>query len=77
MSVVISFRIEDEERDALKEIADRYDATISWAARRAIKQYLTNLTKENEDENNDDLYSQSNEAIGGERTHTDCDNTQP
>ena len=42
MSVVISFRIEDEERDALKEIADKYDATISWAARRAIKQYLTN-----------------------------------
>ena len=79
MASVISFRIDDEDRDALQKIAEDYDATISWAARRAIKQYLTKLTKENENENenNDDLHLEGDEAIGGERPHTDCDDTQP
>lgn len=77
MASVISFRIDDEDRELLQQIADQYDATISWAARRAIKQYLTNLTKENEYENNDDLHLEGDEAIGGERPHSNCDDTQP
>lgn len=76
MASVISFRIDDEDRELLQQIADKHDATISWAARRAIKQYLTNLTKEHEYENDDDLHLEGDEAVGGERTYTDCDNTQ-
>lgn len=70
MATVISFRIDDEDRELLQQIADKYDATISWAVRRAIKQYLTNLTKEYENENSNGLYSQNNEAIGGEGTYS-------
>lgn len=76
MASVISFRIDDEDRDLLQKVADDFDATISWVARRAIKQYLTNLTKEYENENSDGLHLKGDEAIGGERTYTDCDNTQ-
>ena len=77
MASVISFRIDDEDRELLQKVADKYDATISWAARRAIKQYLTNLTKEYEYENNDDLHLKGDEAIGGEGPYTNCDDTQP
>lgn len=76
MASVISFRIDDEDRELLQNMADKYNATISWAARRAIKQYLTNLTKENENENDDDLHFESDEATGGERAYTSCDNAQ-
>ena len=76
MASVISFRIDDEDKELLQKIADEYDATISWAARRAIKQYLTNLTKGYENENNDDLHLEGDEAIGGERSYTNCDDTQ-
>ena len=75
MATVISFRIDDEDKELLQRIADEYDTTISWAVRSAIKQYLTNLTKENENENDDNLYLKGDEAIGRERPYTDCDNT--
>ena len=81
MASVISFRIDDEDKDMLQKFASDYDVTVSWVARRAIKQYLarqsiTNITKEYENENSDGLHLKGDEAIGGERTYTDCDDTQ-
>lgn len=76
MASVISFRIDDEDRELLEKVADEYDTTISWVARRAIKQYLTNLTKENKNENNDDLHLKGDEAIGGKGPYSNCHNTQ-
>ena len=55
MSKVISFRIDDEDRAILEAYAEDYDATISWAARRAIKEFTTKLTKENKYGEEDNL----------------------
>jgi predicted transcriptional regulator len=60
MSKVISFRIDDEDRAILEAYAEEYDATISWAARRAIKEFTTKLTKENKDGEEDNLCAESN-----------------
>lgn len=76
MASVISFRIDDEDKELLQQIADKHDATISWAARRAIKQYLTNLTKEYENENNNGLHPQNDEAVGGEGTYSNRNDSQ-
>lgn len=77
VSTVISFRIDDEERDALKQIADEHDATISWAARRAIKQYLANLSKESEmHEDRDNLLLESDGVVGKIRVYTISDDAQ-
>jgi hypothetical protein len=46
MSKVISFRIDDEDREILEAYAAEYDATISWAMRRAVKEFTAKLAKE-------------------------------
>lgn len=76
MASVISFRIDDEDRELLQQIADEYDATISWAARRAIKQYLANFTKENANENRNNLLNQSNETTSGIGAHSYCNDAE-
>jgi NRPS condensation-like uncharacterized protein len=48
MSKIVSFRIDDGEYEVLAAYAKEYDATISWAARRAIKEFTTKLAKESE-----------------------------
>ena len=76
MASVISFRIDDEDKELLQQIADEFDATISWAARRAIKQYLANISKESEgNEDRDNLLIESNVEISEDGTYPDCDNT--
>lgn len=59
MASVISFRIDDEDKEVLQAYAEEYDATISWAARRAIKEFITKLTKENKDGEEDNLCAES------------------
>lgn len=75
MASVISFRIDDEDKEVLQRYADEYDATISWAARRAIKEFITKLTKENKNGEEDYLFTKSDVGAGRERIHTGCDNT--
>ena len=77
MASVISFRIDDEDKELLQKIADEYDATISWAARRAIKQYLANISKENQkDENRDYLLDESDEIVSKQGACTHCDDAK-
>ena len=75
LASVISFRIDDEDKEVLQRYADEYDATISWAARRAIKEFITKLTKENKNGEEDYLFTKSDVGAGGERIYTGCDNT--
>ena len=64
MASVISFRIDDEDRIILEKYADQYDATISWAARRAIKEFIANLAKESEEsEDRDYIFSQGDGTL--------------
>lgn len=60
MSKIISFRVDDSEYEVLAAYAKEYDATISWAARRAVKDFTTKLTKENKDGEEDNLCTESN-----------------
>lgn len=60
MSKIISFRVDDSEYEVLASYAKEYDATISWAARRAVKDFTTKLTKENKDGEEDNLCTESN-----------------
>lgn len=60
MSKIVSFRIDDGEYEVLAAYAKEYDATISWAARRAIKDFITKLTKENKNGEEDSLCTESN-----------------
>lgn len=65
MSKIISFRIDDSEYDILSSYAKKYDATISWAARRAVKEFTAKLAKESENnETRDYLLDESNATIG-------------
>lgn len=76
MASVISFRIDDEDKEILQAYAEEYDATISWAARRAIKEFITKLTKENKDGEEDNLCVEGNGAVGEARTLSSGDATQ-
>ena len=66
MSKIVSFRIDDGEYEVLAAYAKEYDATISWAARRAIKEFTTKLAKESEqhEEVGDNLLFKSNGRVG-------------
>ena len=48
MSKVVSCRIDDSDYEILSAYAKEFDATISWAARRALKDFTTKLAKESE-----------------------------
>lgn len=60
MASVISFRIDDEDRDLLQQYAEQFDATLSWAARRAIKDFTAKIAKESKNEEGDSLLIKSN-----------------
>jgi predicted transcriptional regulator len=63
MSKIISFRIDDSEYDILSSYAKEYDATISWAARRAVKEFTAKLAKESENnETRNYLLDESNDT---------------
>ena len=66
MSKIVSFRIDDGEYEVLAAYAKEYDATISWAARRAIKEFTTKLAKESEqnEEVGDNLLFKSDGGVG-------------
>lgn len=63
MASVISFRIDDEDRDLLQQYAEQFDATLSWAARRAIKEFTTKLAKESKNEEGDYIFTESDGIV--------------
>lgn len=71
MSKVISFRIDDEDREILEAYAAKYYTTVSWAARIAIKEFTTKLAKESEqnEEVGDNLLFKSDGGVGLEGLH--------
>ena len=71
MSKVVSFRIDEEDRVILEAYAQKYDATISWAARRAIKEFTAKLAKESENnETRNYLLNESNDTISEDGTQS-------
>lgn len=78
MASVISFRIDDEDRDLLQQYAEEFDATLSWAARRAIKEFTTKLAKESKkyEEAGNYIFIEGNASIGGERLCTGIHNSE-
>lgn len=65
MSKIISFRVDDSEYEVLVAYAKEYDATISWAARRAVKDFTAKIAKESENnEARDYLLDESNDTVG-------------
>lgn len=77
MSKIISFRIDDSEYDILSLYAKEYDATISWAARRAVKEFITKLTKENKNGEENYLFTEGNVGIGIDGIPTSGNITEP
>lgn len=78
MSKVISFRIDDEDRDLLEIYAKEYDATISWAARRAIKEFTAKIAKESENnEARNYLLDESNDTVGEDGTQSSVIFSEP
>lgn len=76
MSKIISFRIDNNEYEALAAYAKEYDATISWAARRAVKDFTTKLAKENKDGEKDNLCVEGNGAISEDGPLSSSDSTE-
>ena len=71
MASVISFRIDDEDREILQQYAEEYDATISWAARRAVKEFVAKIAKESEKhETRDYLLNEGNGIVGEDGTQS-------
>ena len=78
MASVISFRIDDEDKEVLQSYADQFDSTLSWAARRAIKDFVAKLAKESEiNENGNNLLAESNGDISQDGVYSHCDITEP
>ena len=77
MASVISFRIDDEDREVLQAYADQFDSTLSWAARRAIKDFVAKLAKESEiSENGNNLLFESNGDISQDGAYSHGDATE-
>ena len=65
MSKNISCRIDDSDYEVLMTYAKEYDATISWAARRALKEFTAKLAKESKKyEARDYLLDEGNDTAG-------------
>lgn len=64
MSKVVSCRIDDNDYEVLSAYAKDFDATISWVARRALKEFVTKITKENKDGTKDYLFTESDVGAG-------------
>lgn len=78
MASVISFRIDDEDKEILQQYAEEYDATISWAARRAVKEFVAKLAKESEKrETRDYLLNESNGIAGEDGTQSSVIISEP
>lgn len=75
MSKNISCRIDESDYEVLMAYAKKYDATISWAARRALKDFTTKLTKENKDETKDYLFTESDAGTSEDGVPADSDAT--
>ena len=71
MASVISFRIDDSDKELLQKYAEEFDATISWAARRAIKEFTAKIAKESEDNEVGNYLLDESNVIASE------DGTQP
>lgn len=76
MSKVISCRIDDNDYEALSAYAKEFDATISWAARRALKDFVTKITKENKDGTKNYLFTESDVGTGEDGILTSGDITE-
>lgn len=71
MSKNISCRIDDSDYEVLMAYAKEYDATISWAARRALKEFIAKLAKESKKyEAGNYLLDESNDTIGEDGTQS-------
>ena len=69
MASVISFRVDDSDKELLQKYAEEFDATISWAARRAIKEFTAKIAKESENnEVGNYLLDESNVIVGEDGT---------
>ena len=77
MASVISFRIDDEDRDLLQQYAEEFDATLSWAARRAIKEFTTKLAKESKHEEvGNYIFTEGDASISREGLRTGIHNSE-
>lgn len=74
MASVISFRIDDEDKQILQAYADEYDTSVSWAARRAVKEFIAKLAKESKNEIGDNLLCESNGIVSEDGTSSEGDN---
>ena len=76
MASVISFRIDDEDRDLLQKYADEYDTSLSWAARRAIQEFIAKLSKESENNERNNLLTESNGIVSEDGTSSEGNNAE-
>ena len=74
MASVISFRIDDEDKQILQAYADEFDTSVSWAARRAVKEFIAKLAKESKNEIGDNLLSESNGIVSEDGPSSEGDN---
>lgn len=74
MASVISFRIDDEDKQILQAYADQFDTSVSWAARRAVKEFIAKLAKESKNEIGDNLLSESNGIVSEDGSSSEGNN---
>lgn len=68
MSRTVSCRIDDDDYELLSQYAKEFDSTISWAARRALKDFIAKIAKESEsdEEAGDNLLVKSDGKLSTE-----------
>ena len=76
MAKNVSCRIDDSEYEVLVAYARQYDATISWAVRRALKEFTTKLTKENKNGTKDYFFAESDVGACEDGLSTGGDTTE-
>ena len=72
----ITFRLEDDEKSLLQYYADQNDVSVSWIVRRAIKEFIANKAKENNNENRNNLLTESNGSSSEDGTYPNGSNAE-
>ena len=72
----ITFRLDDEEKDILQQFAERNDVSISWVVRKAIKEFIANNQRSENNGERNYLLIESNGIVSETGSYSSSDSTE-
>ena len=72
----ITFRLDDEEKDILQQFAEKNDVSISWVVRKAIKDFIANNQRSENNGERNYLLIESNGIVSETGSYPSSDSTE-